>query len=438
MQQCDLLLTARWVVTVDDDNRVLDNAGLAIRGGRIVAIDSEDSLRRQWQAREHIDCGRAALLPGLVNTHTHAAMSLFRGIADDVPLETWLNEHIWPLEGQHANADFVRDGTRLAIAEMIRSGTTCFNDMYFCPDVVAEVANEARIRASIGLIVIEFPTVWASGPDEYLSKAMQVYDAHAADTLLSMQFAPHSTYAVTEATLKRVRTQADQLDIGVHIHLHETVAEVQQHAAQHGERPFATLDRLGLVNDRLLAVHMTQLSSDEIARAAERGISIAHCPESNMKLASGSAPVADLISAGVNVALGSDGAASNNDLDLFGEMRSAALLGKVTSADASRPSAAEVLRMATAGGATALGIDEVTGSLSAGKSADVIAVRMDQPHTTPCFDPVGAIVYAAGRSDVSDVWVAGRRLMNARQLTTIDESSILERAVEWQSRLGKA
>ena len=361
-------------------------------------------------------------------------MALFRGIADDLPLEQWLQQHIWPLEGAHVTADFVRDGARLAMAEMLRGGTTCFNDMYFYPDVVAESAIDARMRASLGLIVIDFPTVWAADADEYLKKGVAVYDQFAGHPLVSLQFAPHSTYAVGEDTLARVRVQADQLDIGIHTHLHETAAEVSAHGERHGERPFAQLRRQGFVNGTLLAAHMVHADDAEIAAAGDSGMSVAHCPESNLKLASGIADVPRLLDAGVNVALGTDGAASNNDLDMIGEMRTAALLAKTKAGDASVVPAATVLEMATRNGARALGIEQHTGSLEPGKWADIACIRLDRPHTAPCTDPLSALVYSAGRDDVSDVWVAGRPVLENRKLLTIDEDAVVARAREWAQR----
>ncbi|MEL6869445.1 MAG: TRZ/ATZ family hydrolase [Pseudomonadota bacterium] len=435
MNHCDLLITARWLATADDDNTVYEDAAIALTNGRIAALGERESITANWQAAHHIDRPDGVLIPGLINAHTHAAMTLFRGIADDLPLDQWLQQRIWPIEGEFVSEDMVRDGARLAVAEMIRSGTTCFNDMYFCPDVVGSVALDARMRASVGLIVIDFETFWAASADEYLSKAQSVYDRFAGNPLISVQFAPHSTYAVGAATLQRVKVQADQLDIKIHIHLHETAQEISDYAAQHDKRPLTHLTELGLVDGNLLAVHMTQMTDAEIDAVAKAHMSIVHCPESNMKLASGIAPVAQLIRRGVNVALGTDGAASNNDLDLLTEMRSAALLAKVSSGDATALKAHEVLRMATINGAHALGLGEHTGSLEPGKWADIVCVDLDSAHTQPTYDPVSSLVYCAGRGDVRDVWVAGRGLMSDRQLTTIDEAAVIKRTAEWRQRI---
>lgn len=420
---------------VDGNTPLIENAATAVSNGRIVAVGPRDAVSAQWQARESVDRPDGMLIPGLINAHTHAAMSLMRGVADDTPLETWLNDHIWPLEAEHVTAEMVRDGTRLAMAEMIRGGVTCFNDMYFFPDIVAEAASAARMRASVGLIVIEFETAWAASADEYLSKGMAVYDEFAANPLISMQFAPHSPYTVSEETLARIHTQADQLDIPVHTHLHETAGEIALQVESRGERPFAQLERLGMLNTGLLAVHMTQLTDNEIEAAGRARISVVHCPESNMKLASGIAPVAKLIAAGVCVALGTDGAASNNDLDMIGEMKTAALLGKIAANDASALSAHTVLEMATINGARALGIDDQTGSLEVGKWADIACIDFTGVHTAPIYDPVSTLVYSADRNDVRDVWVAGKPLLENRTLTTIDEAATLSRAREWGGRI---
>ncbi|MEM7612419.1 MAG: TRZ/ATZ family hydrolase [Pseudomonadota bacterium] len=438
MQDCDLIIAAEWLAPVVPTGVVYARGAVAVRDGRVLAVGEKTSITRDWNARETVERPGCLLTPGLINTHTHAAMTLMRGAADDVPLAEWLSQHIWPLEGEHVSADMVRDGTRLAMAEMIRGGITCFNDMYFFPDTVAEMASAARMRASVGLIVIDFETVWARDANEYLAKGMAVYDEYAGNPLITCQFAPHAPYSVSDATLRRIHTLADQLDIGVHIHLHETTAELRDYLDNHGQRPFAHLQDIGMVNANLLAVHMTALSDEEIAAAGAAGISVAHCPESNLKLASGMAPVAKLLAAGANVALGTDGAASNNDLDLIGEMRTAALLGKGVSGDASALPATTVLEMATINGARALGLEEHCGSIEAGKWADISCIDLRGLHTTPTYDPVAALVYSASRTDVCDVWVAGKPLLTDGELTTIDEAAVRERTQEWAARIHKS
>jgi 5-methylthioadenosine/S-adenosylhomocysteine deaminase len=364
-------------------------------------------------------------------------MSLLRGIADDLPLMEWLQHHIWPLEQQWMSEEFVKDGTDLAIAEMIRGGTTCFNDMYFFPNITAQQAQRYGIRATVGLIVIDFPTVWAKDSDEYLSKGLSLTEQLRDSTLCSTAFAPHAPYTVSDAPLQKISEYTKQLHRPVHIHVHETLHEIDQAVQQTGKRPLQRLQELGLVNSSLIAVHATQLTDAEITLLAETGANIVHCPESNLKLASGFCPVAKCLAAGINVALGTDGAASNNDLDMFGEMRTAALLGKAVANDASAVSAMTALRMATINGAKALGLANDCGSLTIGKAADVIAIDLSQLETQPLYNPVSQIVYAASRQQVTDVWVAGKRLLQNRQLTTFDLSELNTRISVWQQRLAE-
>ena len=371
------LLNARWIVPVEPENLVLQHHAVAIDQGRIAAILPREQAAARFRSDLILDLDRHVLLPGLVNAHTHASMSLLRGFADDVPLMNWLQDHIWPAETRWVDQEFIRDGTRLAIAEMVRGGVTCFNDMYFFPEITAAVAQECGMRACVGLIALDFPTAYARDLDEYLDKGLALHAALRADPLRRAAFAPHAPYTVSVPALERIGRLAEDLDLPVHIHVHETAGEVAQFQAQHGCRPLQLLDRIGLLSRRLVAVHMTQLEPDEIERLAEAGAHVAHCPESNLKLASGFCPAARLDAAGVNVALGTDGAASNNDLDLFGELRIAALLGKGVAGDATALPAARVLRMATLNGAQALGLDAEIGSLRAGKSADLIAVDRD-------------------------------------------------------------
>jgi 5-methylthioadenosine/S-adenosylhomocysteine deaminase len=364
-------------------------------------------------------------------------MSLMRGLADDLPLMNWLNEHIWPAEGKWVSSDFVRDGTRLAMAEMLRGGTTCFNEMYFFPDEVARQVEHAGMRAVVGLIVIDFPTAWAQDAEEYINKGIALNDELKHSPLIRTAFAPHGPYTVSDAPLQKVVMYAEELDIPIHMHIHETVAEIEGSLAQYGKRPLARLDELGLLGPRLLAVHMTQLEETEIVRLAETNSSVVHCPESNLKLASGFCQVQKLIDAGVNVALGTDGAASNNDLDMFGEMRTAALLAKGVAGDASALPAAEALEMATLNGARALGLGEVCGSLVSGKAADIVAVKMDDLETQPLYHAISQLVYATGRDKVTDVWVAGRHLLKERRLTTLDEEAILASVRQWREKIAQ-
>ncbi len=435
MDSIDLLIEARWVVPVEPDGVVLDDHAVAIDADRIVAVLPIADARARYAPREHVRLPEHALLPGLVNAHAHNPMSLMRGLADDLPLMRWLTEHIWPAEAKHMGPEFVRDGIELAVAEMLRGGTTCCNENYFFPDVQAATYRRLGFRAMVGLPVIEFPSGWAATRDEYFDKGLAVHDEFKDEPLLGTSFAPHAPYTVADESFERIRMLSDQLDLPVHLHLHETAHEVDEARRERGARPFARMQALGLVNDHLIAVHMTQLTDGEIAACAEAGVSVVHCPESNLKLASGFCPLAKLQRAGVNLALGTDGAASNNDLDMFGEMHTAALLAKAVIGDASALDAASALRMATLGGATAMGWSERIGSIEVGKQADLVAVRLDDLETQPLYDVISQLVYAAGRHQVSDVWIAGRRKLRERVLLDLDVGELRAKAQRWRERI---
>ncbi|VAW77176.1 S-adenosylhomocysteine deaminase; Methylthioadenosine deaminase [hydrothermal vent metagenome] len=435
MKQTELLIHARWIIPVVPDKEILEYHSIAVDEGRITALLPSSEARQSFEAQTTVDLGDHALIPGLVNAHTHTAMSLLRGIADDLPLMEWLEQHIWPAEQKWVSEQFVHDGTQLAIAEMLRSGTTCFNDMYFFPEVTSRVAASCFMRACTGMILLDFPTRYAENPDEYFAKGLAMRDETKHHPLINHAFAPHAPYSVSDEPLKKMQMLSDELDLPIHIHLHETAGEVEDSVKQTGLRPIARLAELGLLSPALTAVHMTQLEDSEIAQLAESGASVVHCPESNMKLASGFCPVHKLLDAGVNVALGTDGAASNNDLDMFGEMRSAALLGKAVASDASALPAHTVLRMATLSGAQALGLADQTGSLEVGKWADITAVDLGALESQPVYNPESQLVYAAGREQVSHVWVAGQLLMRERQLTHLDIEDLLQRTRGWQTRI---
>lgn len=435
MQDVDTLIHARWIIPVEPLDTVWEQRSVVVHQGRIRAVLPRAEAEAGYRARETVELPEHALCPGLVNAHTHAGMSLMRGLADDLPLMEWLQDHIWPAESRCVSPEFVADGVELAAAEMLRSGTTCFSDMYYFPDVVAHTAAHLGMRACVGLILIDFPTPWAADADEYLHKGLAVHDRYRDHPLISTAFAPHAPYTVSDKPLQRLRVLAEELDRPVHMHVHETAGEIEDALRATGERPLARLRRLGLVSPRLVAVHMTQLQPDEIRLCAESGVSVVHCPESNLKLASGFCPVTELLDAGINVALGTDGAASNNDLNMLGEMRTAAMLAKAVSSKPGALPAHQALRMATLCGAQAIGLGEETGSLKAGKWADLCAVDLHALETEPVYNAASQIVYAAARHQVSDVWVAGRRLLKARRLTAIDESSVRARAREWGRRI---
>lgn len=435
--EIELLLIPEWVITVNSGNQTLRHHAVAVNDSRIVGIMPASEAEKRYRPQRTVVLPQHAVLPGLVNAHTHVAMALLKGLADDLPLMEWLQGHIWPAEARWADAAFVHDGAQLAIAEMIRSGTTCFNDMYFFPEAAAQAADEAGIRACIGLIMIDFPTRWGGGPEEYLQKGLALYDLLQEKPLLTTAFAPHAPYTVSDEPLQKLLHLACELDIPIHMHVHETAFEVQQAQQQSGMRPLARLEKLGLLDKHFLAVHMTQLTDADIALLAKKGTHVIHCPESNLKLASGFCPVAKLSAAGVNVALGTDGNASNNDLDMLGEMRTAALIAKAVAQDASAIPAFQALRMATINGAKALGLDATIGSLEIGKSADMIAVDLGTLEASPLYDPVSHLVYCTSREQVTHTWVAGKALMENRQLTTLDETALIAKARAWQKNIGE-
>lgn len=434
-QSCDLLIEAGWVVPIEPHGVVLEDHAVAVRDGEIVALLPTAEARARFQPTDTVSRPGSVLIPGLVNAHTHNPMNLLRGIADDLPLMTWLQEHIWPVEGAVVGPQFIADGVTLAVAEMLRGGTTCANENYFFPDVEAATYKRLGFRAVVGLPVAQFANAWAGSEDEYFDKAIQVHDQWRDDPLVSLAFVPHAPYTVSDAAFSRIRTLADQLDLQVHLHTHETAQEVVDSQRDHGQRPLARLDRLGLVNERLVAVHMTALDDGEIALCAERGVSVVHCPESNLKLASGFCPVAKLERAGVNLAIGTDGAASNNDLDMFGEMRTAAQLAKAVAGDAAAFGATSALRAATLGGAKAVGLGDRIGSIEAGKQADLVLVDMDPLETQPLFNVVSQLVYATGRHQVTDVWIAGERRLRGRELVDFDTAALLDNARQWRGRI---
>lgn len=434
-EACDLLIEAGHVVPVQPHGVVLADFAVAVRDGAIVAVLPIADARARFIAAQTVSRPDGVLIPGLVNAHVHNPMTLLRGVADDLPLMQWLQGHIWPIEAAVVAPDFIADGVTLAIAEMLRGGTTCCNENYFFPDVQAATYRKHGFRARVGLPIIDFPTAWARTSDEYFDRAGEVHDQWRNDPLVATAFAPHAPYTVSDANFERIRMLADQLDVPVHCHVHETAHEVSEARKTLGQSQIARLDRLGLVNDRLIAVHMTQLTDAEIALCAERGVSVAHCPESNLKLASGFCPVAKLAAAGVNLAIGTDGAASNNDLDMFGEMRTAALLAKAVGEDASAFDAFSALRAATLGGAKALGFEETIGSIEAGKQADLVCVDLGALETQPLHHVVSQLVYACGRHQVSDVWIAGQRKLEARLLVDMDVDAIVANARQWRDRI---
>jgi 5-methylthioadenosine/S-adenosylhomocysteine deaminase len=430
----DLRIDARFVIPVEPDGTLEDHT-VIVDAGKIAAVLPRADADRNFRAREHVEFSEHALIPGLVDAHTHAAMTLLRGIADDVPLKAWLAEHIWPREGRFVSPEFVHDGALLGAAEMLQAGVTCCNDMYFHPEATAQAFEQAGMRAMLGIPILDFPTPYAADADGYLARGLAARDAFKTSPRLSFSLAPHAPYTVGDATWQSIVVYARQLDLVIQTHLAETAQEVDESRATYHETPLARLDRLGATGPGFIAIHAVHLDTRDIDLLAAQGCHVVHCAGSNMKLASGVAPVVNLLERGVNVALGTDGAASNNRLDVLDEMRLAGLLAKVTSGDAAALPAATLLRMATLNGAIALGLDARIGSIAPGKDADLTAVRLADVETLPLYDAVAQLPNAAGREHVTDVWVAGERVVDARRLTRIDVPALLGRTRAWQARL---
>jgi len=436
-QTADLIITARWIVPVDPQGAVLEGYAVVVSDGRIVALLPKDEVTSAYTATTTVDLPFHVLIPGLINLHTHAAMALMRGLADDLPLMEWLNKHIWPAEAKHVSPEFVYDGTLLACAEMLRGGITCFNDMYFYPEHAARAALDARMRAAIGMICIEFPTSYAADAQDYLRKGLAARDRYRGEALLSFCLAPHAPYTVSDRSFEQVLTYSSELEVPIQMHLHETEDEIRDSMTRFGVRPVERLRRLGLLGPALIAVHAVHLTDEEIELLAVQGASVAHCPSSNLKLASGIAPVARFVERGLNTGLGTDGAASNNRLDLFEEMRIAALLAKATSGRANSVPATTALHMATLGAAHALGLDHQIGSIAPGKLADLCAVNLDATALSPVYHPLSHLVYAASREDVSHVWVAGHPAVEQGRLTGLDPDQLRAKARMWQTRIAE-
>ena len=437
MQHRYQILQPDWIVTVNADFEVLQDFAVLIEDNLVRGLVPCDEIAELdcFAQAEIVLLPNCALLPGLINCHTHASMSLFRGMADDLPLMEWLTEHIWPAESHWVDPEFIVDGFKLAAAEMIRSGTTCLNDMYFFPDEVARCAQQLGIRSVVGLIVLDFPSVWAQDADQYLHKALAVHDEIRELPLVSSAFAPHAPYTVADESLRQIAMYSSELDVPVHMHVHETAAEVAEALQKTGQRPLQRLDQLNLLNSNLIAVHMTELDEFEIERVSEAGVNIAHCPESNLKLGSGICPVTALLEQGVNICLGTDGAASNNDLDLLGEMRTAALLAKGNSRNARSCDARQAIEMATINGARALGMADRIGSIEPGKCADLIAIDLSSLNTQPLYDPVTQIVYAAASRQVSHVWIDGVVQLQDFEFCHLDAQEIIANATSWAQKI---
>lgn len=436
MEKVDQLVHAATIVTCEDDNQILQDHAIAIKDGKILDILPSSAADKTYECTNITRLPNHVVTPGFINTHTHLAMNVLRGLADDLNLMDWLHNYIWPAEAKWLSREFVYDSSQLAMAELIRCGTTCFNDMYFFLEETAQAALEAGLRGCIGMTVIDIPTPWAKTTDDYFARGLEFYQQYKNNEFIRPTIAPHSTYMVSMENLKRVQKTAAELNLRINIHLQEDPAELEKSLKEFKKRPLERLLEIGMVSDKLIAIHMTQISESDMKILKEKKPNIVHCPESNMKICSGQCPVQHLLSSGLNVSLATDGSVSNNDLDMIGEMRSAAFLGKITANDPRATSAETVLKMATINGARTLGIDHITGSLTKGKSADLIAINMEEIETQPMYHPVSQIVYATTRQQVTDVWCAGKRLLKNRALQTMDEKALLAKAKIWRSKIG--
>ncbi len=435
MKQVNQIIHARWIVPVVPNQLILNNHAVVIQREQIIDLLPSAEAELKYRAETGKNLSEHVLIPGLINAHSHTAMTLLRGLADDLPLMRWLKDYIWPVEKKWVSEAFIADGTDLAIAEMLLSGTTCVNDMYFNPDIAAERFAKAGFRATVGLVISDNPTSWARTQDEYFVRALEVAEHYKTHPLINTAFAPHAPYTVSDALFKRIVTLAQQIQIPVHVHLHESEEEIIGSLRQYGMRPIERLKKLGILGPSTIAVHLTQVNDEDIATLAKFAVKAVHCPESNLKLAAGFSPVKKMLNAGINIALGTDGAASNNDLDMIGEMKTAALLAKAVAHDAAAVSAHRVLQMATINGARALGLAEEIGSLEVGKKADIVAINMNEVSCQPLDNPVSQLIYSSSRNQVSDVWIAGNHLLNERQLTTIDLATTIKRAQDWRNKI---
>jgi 5-methylthioadenosine/S-adenosylhomocysteine deaminase len=438
MLYADSLLHVRWLLPMSGSQAVLEHHTLVITNGEIVDLGPSSELIGRYMAGREYFLDHHAVMPGLINAHGHSPMSLLRGFADDLPLQPWLEQKIWPTEARWLGENYVEAGARLAIAEMLLAGTTTFCDMYFYPNVIANVANDCGIRAQLASPVFDFPTAWASSADEYISKATRLFDQYRHHERINVAFGPHAPYTVGDEPLRKVAMLAEELDCSIHMHIHENAHEITEALHKNGLRPLRRLKQLDLLGPRLQAVHMTQLLDDEITLLAATGAHVIHCPTSNLKLASGICRVTDLLQAGVNVALGTDSCASNNALDMLSELRLAALLAKGSTQQATALPALDALKMATINGAKALGLDSKIGSLELGKRADIIAIDLHHPRTQPVYDPIATVAYSAAASQVSHVWVEGHLLVADYKLTQLELEPILEEAKRWGAGIGSA
>ena len=431
------IISPTWIAPVVPSNLILNNHSLVIEGDHIKALLPNEVALKNFPHAQELRLNSHLITPGFINTHGHAAMALLRGVADDKDMMDWLTNWVWPIESKMVNQRFVYDGTRLAALEMIMAGTTCAAESYFFPEEASKAFVQANLRAQVTIPILKFANAWAGTEKEHISKGLAFLDRIKNNPLISTAFAPHAPYSVTDQCFSQIRIYSEQLDLPVHLHLHETETEVSDSLREHGMRPIERMNKLGILSPSLQAVHMTQLLDDEIELAALTGVQISHCPESNMKLASGVTPIAQLMSKGINVAIGTDGAASNNDLDLLQETRTASLLSKATTSDAKSMSAFTCLEMMTINGARFLGLDDKVGSLERGKLADVTAIDLSHPALQPIYNPISQLIYNSSSRDVSHVWIGGKKVLESRKLLGVNADDVISTAQQWQKRISK-
>jgi len=420
---------------MDKDLNVIRNGALVINNGKIEDMGDSGSISKKYSSKNIIKSKNTAVIPGLINTHTHAAMVYFRGMADDLPLKEWLEDHIWPAENKWLCHDFVSDATELACLEMLKAGITTYNDMYFFEDAASGAAKKIGMRAVLGVGIVDFPTVAGNSADEYLSKAERFIKEWKGDDLIVPCIAPHSAYACSSETLKKVKALADKYNVGIHTHVSETKWEVEEIKSKYSLSPVEHLKKIGFLDENIIAAHCVWVDEKEIDILAKYKTGVAHCIESNLKLSSGIAPVPQMLKAGLRVSLGTDGAASNNDLNILSEMSTAAKVHKAISNDPTALDAKTALLMATRWGAGALGLGNITGSLEKGKAADIAIMNLNKPHLTPLYDIYSHIVYSAHASDIETVFVNGRLVIENARLTTADEDEIIVKAREWRNKI---
>lgn len=435
IENIDILINAGWLIPVVPRNTVLRGCSVAIHEGKIIALLPSGEAQQRFNAVRQYNLTDSLLIPGLINAHGHSAMTLLRGYADDQSLHTWLNESIWPAEGRWMSEEFVYDGAELAIAEMLLGGTTCFNDMYFFPDQTARAARKNNIKCQLAFPVLEFPSAWARNADEYIHKGLALRDELRDDSRISIAFGPHAPYTVNDLALEKIATLAGELDAPIHIHLHESANEIAQSMAEHGRRPIERLQQLGLLTPLTQCVHMTQLIASDIALLSESGSHVIHCPTSNLKLGNGFCPLETLQETGINIALGTDSAASNNDLNMLSEARNATLIAKGVSGNPELLPAHEALELATINSARALGIDHETGSIEVGKAADLVAINLANIASQPLYNALSQLIYTDCTRHISHTWVDGKLLVENGQLLNIDQDELISKAQNWQTKI---